>query len=156
VLAEGTQAPEFTLPDHDGRQVSLEDFRGRWLVLWWFPKAFTSGWTNELQGFRDRAPEFEELGVAVVGVSFDRPEDNAAFRAKHDFPFPLFSDVDHSVGEKYETKRAPAEQNPEYAKRRTYLIDPSGAIARTYRVTDIPGHPGQVLEDLRALGVGRQ
>jgi peroxiredoxin len=59
--------------------------------------------------------------------------------------------VDRKVGEAYETKRAPAEQSPEYAKRRTYLIDPEGRIVRAYRVTDIPAHPGQVLEDVRSL-----
>jgi peroxiredoxin len=64
----------------------------------------------------------------------------------------LLSDVDREVGERYETKRAPEEPSPGFAKRRTYLIDPELRIARAYRVTDIPGHPGQVLEDLRALG----
>jgi thioredoxin-dependent peroxiredoxin len=90
--------------------------------------------------------------VAVVGASFDRREDNRAFAEKHGFPFQLLSDVDGEVGARYETKRSPQEPSPEYAKRRTYLIDPEGRIAKAYRVTDIPGHPGQVLEDLRAMG----
>jgi thioredoxin-dependent peroxiredoxin len=88
-----------------------------------------------------------------VGVSFDTPEDNRAFAEQNGFPFRLLSDVDRRVGELYETKRAPAEPSPERAKRRTYLIDPEGRIAKAYRVTDIPAHAGQVLEDLRALGV---
>jgi peroxiredoxin Q/BCP len=102
-------------------------------------------------GFRDRAPEFEQLGVAVIGASFDTPEDNAAFARNNGFPFRLLSDVDRSVGEAYETKRAPEEQSPEYAKRRTYLIDPGGRIAKAYRVTDIPAHADDVLADLRRL-----
>jgi len=91
--------------------------------------------------------------VEVVGVSFDRPEENRAFAEEHGFAFRLLSDVDRTVGERYETKRAPEEPSPEYAKRRTYLIDPEGRIAKAYRVTDIPAHPGDVLEDLAELGV---
>jgi peroxiredoxin Q/BCP len=91
--------------------------------------------------------------VEVVGVSFDRPEDNRAFAEEHGFPFRLLSDVDRTVGERYETKRAPEEPSPEYAKRRTYLIHPEGRIAKAYRVTDIPAHPGDVLDDLADLGV---
>jgi thioredoxin-dependent peroxiredoxin len=109
----------------------------------------------EGKGFRDRAPEFEEAGIEVVGVSFDTPEDNRAFAEKNGFPFRLLSDHDRKVGELYETKRAPAEPSPDYAKRRTYLIDPEGRIVKAYRVTDIPGHPGQVLEEFRALSAGR-
>ena len=87
----------------------------------------------------------------MVGISFDTPEENRGFAEKHGFPFRFLSDVDRRVGELYETKRAPAEPSPEYAKRRTYLIDPGGRIAKAYRVTDIPAHPGEVLEDLRSL-----
>ena len=85
----------------------------------------------------------------IVGASFDPPERNRRFAEKEGFPFTLVSDVDRAVGEAYEVKRAPAEQSPDNAKRRTYLIDPSGVIRRAYRVTDIAEHPGQVLEDLR-------
>src|SRR6266542_3867821 len=107
----------------------------------------------EGQGFRDRAPEFERIGVEVVGVSFDRPEDNLAFAEENGFPFRLLSDVDRTVGERYETKRAPEEPSPEYAKRRTYLIDLEGRMVKAYRVTDIPAHPVDVLNDLAELGV---
>lgn len=94
------------------------------------------------------------MGVELVGVSFDASEDNRAFADKNGYTGRLLSDVDRAVGEAYETKRAPEEPSPHYAKRRTYLIDPKGRIARAYRVTDIPAHPAGVLEDLRALGVG--
>ena len=87
----------------------------------------------------------------VLGASFDPPDRNKAFADKNGFPFRLLSDVDRTVGEAYETKRAPAERNPEYAKRRTYLIDPEGTIVKAYRVTDIPAHPDEVLADLRSL-----
>ena len=84
-------------------------------------------------------------------MSFDAPEENLGFAQKNGFPFPLLSDVDRSVGARYETVRSPEEASPDNAKRRTYLIDPEGRIAKAYRVTDIPAHPPQLLKDLRAL-----
>jgi peroxiredoxin Q/BCP len=87
----------------------------------------------------------------LLGASFDTVEDNRAFAEKYGFPFRLLSDVERKVGELYETKRAPAEQSPEFAKRRTYLIDPVGRIVKSYRVTDAAGHPDQILSDLREL-----
>ena len=92
--------------------------------------------------------------MQILGVSFDPPEKNRKFAEKNGFPFPLLSDVDRTVGEEYETKRAPQERSPHQAKRRTYLIDSEGRIARSYRVTDNAGHADEVLRDLEALGVG--
>jgi peroxiredoxin Q/BCP len=87
----------------------------------------------------------------IVGVSFDTPEENRAFAEGNGFTFPLLSDVDRTAGRAYETVRAPEEPMPEWAKRRTYLIDPDGVVAKSYRVRDAGPHPDEVLEDLRAL-----
>ncbi len=87
----------------------------------------------------------------MLGVSFDPPQQNRAFAEKLGIPFRLLSDVTREVGGLYETKRAPEEPSPEYAKRRTYLIDPDGRVAKAYRVTDIPAHPEEVLDDLKRL-----
>jgi peroxiredoxin Q/BCP len=87
----------------------------------------------------------------LLGVSFDPPEKNRAFSDKHGFRFTLLSDVDREVGTRYETKRAPEEPSPDFAKRRTYLLDPEGVIRKSYRVSDIPAHPDEVLKDLRRL-----
>ena len=87
----------------------------------------------------------------MVGVSFDTPEDNRGFAEQESFPFPLLSDVERVAGQAYETLRHPDEPSPEYAKRRTYLIDPDGIVRKAYRVTDIPAHSDQVLADLAAL-----
>jgi peroxiredoxin Q/BCP len=89
--------------------------------------------------------------VELVGVSFDTQEDNRVFAEQNGFPFRLLSDVDREVGRLYETVRVPEEPTPQYAKRRTYLIDPEGVIRKAYRVTDIPAHPEQVLEDFRRI-----
>lgn len=92
----------------------------------------------------------------LLGASFDTPEDNRRFAEQEGLPLTLLSDVDRTVGAVYETKRRPEERSPEYAKRRTYLIDPDGVIAKAYRVTEISAHPGQVLEDLRRLQAKRR
>jgi thioredoxin-dependent peroxiredoxin len=104
-----------------------------------------------VQGFRDRAPQFREAGVEVLGVSFDPPEQNRAFAEKYDYPWRLLSDEDRTVGEAYQTKRHPEESSPEFAKRRTYLIDPEGIIRKSYEVADIPAHPAEVLADMHEL-----
>ena len=91
----------------------------------------------------------------MVGASFDTPEDNRAFAELNAFPFLLLSDVDRIAGKLYETLRAPEERSPEYAKRRTYVIDPDGVLVKAYRVRDIPAHPGQVLSDVTALQAAR-
>jgi thioredoxin-dependent peroxiredoxin len=86
-----------------------------------------------------------------VGASFDTQEENRGFKDLQGLPFRLLCDVDHAVGKIYETERAPEEHYTEWAKRRTYLIDPEGMIRKAYRVTDIPAHPDEVLADLAAL-----
>lgn len=105
----------------------------------------------EGQGLRDRAPEFEKADAVLLGASFDTVEDNHSFAEKYDFPFTLLCDPDRVAGALYETVRAPEEPAPEYAKRRTYLIDPEGVIRKAYRVRDIIGHPEEVLRDLKEL-----
>jgi peroxiredoxin Q/BCP len=86
-----------------------------------------------------------------MAISFNRPEENRAFAERFGFPYRMLSDVDRSVGERYETKRHPQEENPQWPKRRTYLIDPQGVIRKAYRVTDVATHPDEVLADLLAI-----
>jgi peroxiredoxin Q/BCP len=154
VLAEGTVAPPFTLSDQHGEPVSLADLRGRWVVVWWFPKAFTSGCTLEVQGFRDRFQEFEDAGIVVLGASFDDPADNGKFAAQYGYGGRILSDADRSAGEAYQTARPADDDYPDYAKRRTFVIDPKGVVRKVYAVKDIPTHPAQVLDDIRALRDG--
>src|SRR2546423_15457850 len=98
----------------------------------------------EGQGFRDRAPEFKDLGAEVIGVSFDRPEDNRGFAEKNGFPSRLLSDVDRTVGALSETRRGDEEKDPAFAKRRPNVIDPEGIIRNPDRVKSITARPGQV------------
>jgi peroxiredoxin Q/BCP len=89
-----------------------------------------------------------------LGISFDTPEENKAFKEKFDFPFRLLSDVDHAVGKAYEAERPTDDKFPTFALRVSYLIDPDGKIARSYKVVDTAAHAGEVLADLAALQAG--
>lgn len=90
------------------------------------------------------------MGCEILGISFDAPDANKAFRAEHDFPFRLLSDYDEQVGVRYET-REPGTDKVSFAKRLSYLIDPEGVIRKSYEVADIPAHPAEVLADLNEL-----
>ena len=104
-----------------------------------------------MQGFRDRTPEFEAAEIPLLGVSFDTAEQNRAFAEKYGYSGRLLS-ADRATGEAYQTARPPEDSFPDYAKRRTFVVDPDGVIRRAYAVKDIVGHPRQVLDDLRVLG----
>ncbi len=156
MLEVGTEAPQFTLKDQDGKKHSLADYRGRWVALWWFPKASTTGCTIEGQAYRDATPDLEAAGVQVLGISFDAPEDQKTFAQEHGFQFPLLSDADKKVGKAYDAEREEGERFFEsgISRRYTYLIDPDGKIAKTYDLNDQPdlaAHATQVLADVREL-----
>jgi thioredoxin-dependent peroxiredoxin len=150
MLAEGSVAPDFTVTDDHGNDVTLSGRRGRWVLLWWYPKADTPGWTIQGKGLRDQVQEYEGAGCDILGISFDTPEDNRAFSAKFDFPFPLLSDTDEQVGVAYEV-RDPGADKVHFAKRIAYLIDPEGVIRKSYAVKDTNAFAGEVLADLRQL-----
>jgi peroxiredoxin Q/BCP len=87
----------------------------------------------------------------IVGASFDTPAENKAFTDEHGFGFPLLCDVDHAIGRVYGVERGADENNPAYAKRMTFLIDPDGNVAKVYDVADAGAHPGELIEDLRSI-----
>jgi peroxiredoxin Q/BCP len=148
ILKAGDPAPEFTLAASSGGSVSLTSFRGAKLLLWFYVEAGTPGCTLEGRGFRDHQSYFEESKIRVVGVSFDTPEDNAAFADKHQFGFPLLSDPDHAVAIAY---GACSGAEARYPDRVSFLIDEHGVIEKVYDQVDPRDHPARVLADL--LGV---
>jgi peroxiredoxin Q/BCP len=153
MLTAGVTAPELdSVVDQDGNPVRLADVRGRWVLLWWSALADTPGWPILGKGLRDQAQEFEALGCEILGISFDAPEANRAFREKFDFPFRLLSDFSEQVGVAYET-RAPGTDKVNFAKRYSYLIDPEGVIAKSYEVADVNVHAETVLRELQARWV---
>jgi peroxiredoxin Q/BCP len=148
-LKAGDQAPGFDLIDQNGKRHRLEDFAGRWLVLYFYPKDDTPGCTTEACQFRDDYYALKEMGVAVLGVSLDDVESHQEFAEKYHLPFPLLSDAEGSVARAYGslTKFGPLS----FAKRHTFIIDPEGHIARAYTQVKPKEHSSQVIRDLRDM-----
>lgn len=145
-LQPGMPAPDFTLPDAQGVQRRLADYRGDWLLLYFYPRADTPVCTQEACAFRDGYPELRRLGVQVVGISVDRPATQQTFAAKHRLPFPLLSDVEGQTARAYGSLWSFGPLR--YAKRHSFLIDAQGRIVRIYRHVDADTHYRQVLDDL--------
>jgi thioredoxin-dependent peroxiredoxin len=152
MLEPGTKAPAFTLTDATGKQVSLQDFAGRDVILYFYPRDDTPGCTKEACGFRDAWDELRELGVAVLGVSADDADSHQRFAAKHRLPFTLLSDPDRSVMTAY---GAYGEKTMYGRKvvgviRSTVWIGPDGRVRRHWaRVANAADHPAKVLAALR-------
>jgi peroxiredoxin Q/BCP len=151
VLDVGVPMPSFSLPDQDGRLFSSASLRGRWCLLWWYPKAGTPACTVEGQELRDHAEEFAARGCAVVGLSFDTPEDNHTWALEQGFGFPLLSDVDHATARRFEAERDGDDQYADFPLRVSYLVDPDGIIRKTYAVSGVTSHATSVLETLSEL-----
>lgn len=145
-LQPGMQAPDFTLPDAQGVQRRLADYRGEWLLLYFYPKADTPGCTKEACAFRDGYLELRRRGVQVVGISVDKPAAQQAFATKYRLPFPLLSDAEGATARAYGSLWSLGPLR--YARRHSFLIDAQGRIARIYRSVDVDTHYRQVLEDL--------
>ena len=142
------KAKSFTLLDQDGNKRSLKDYVGSSLVLYFYPKDFTSGCTKEAQAFRDAAEKLQQLGAVVVGVSKDSVESHKKFANKHELPFTLLSDPDLTVTKRYEafgTKNMYGKV-VEGVKRSTFLIGPDGTLLQQWRNVRVTGHVDKVLE----------
>ncbi len=149
----GAPAPEFELPDQDGQLHSLEDYRDQWVVLYFYPKDETPGCTTEACEFRDNIFAFRELNAQVLGVSLDDIESHKKFAENHGLPFPLLADAEGKAAEAYGVKTKMMGWT--VAKRQTFIVDPSGNIARHYVKVDPDEHAAEVLADLEALGAGQ-
>ncbi len=151
--AVGSPAPHFNLPRDSGGQISLADFAGRKLVLFFYPKADTPGCTREAIAFSALRPDFEKAGTEIVGVSADPVKAQSAFKAKHDLRIALGSDPTHDMLEAYGVW----DEKSMYGKtfmgivRTTFLIGPDGRIARVWPKVKIEGHAEEVLEAARTL-----
>lgn len=150
-LVAGDPAPEFILPDQSGTEHHLSDYRGRWVVLYFYPKDDTPGCTAEACSFRDDILQLRDLDVVVLGVSLDSRESHSAFADKHVLPFPLLSDERAEVSELYDTLFSLGPLM--FAKRHTFLIDPEGKVAKVYRKVKAKVHSDQVIADLKSLEV---
>ncbi|MBE5807486.1 MAG: thioredoxin-dependent thiol peroxidase [Clostridiales bacterium] len=150
MLAEGTKAPAFTLPDQDGVMHSLEDYLGEKVILYFYPKDNTAGCTKQACGFRDLYPQFKEKGAVVLGVSRDSVASHKSFAEKHGFPFTLLSDTEMDVIKAYGVWQ----EKKSFGKttmgvvRTTYLIDEDGVIIKAKGAVKAAENPGDMLDAL--------
>ena len=141
MLEKGTKAPNFSVKDHNGNTVSLTDFSGKKIVLWFYPKADTPGCTIEGKGFRDDYEKFTEKNTVILGVSLDNETDNKAFAEKFNFPYPLLCDVNHEIALAYKAIKG---SQDEYASRISYVIDANGNILEAISQVDTKTHSGDL------------
>ena len=149
VPAVGTKAPAFALADQNGKDVSLDSLRGKWLVLYFYPKNDTPGCTEEACSFRDDMDQLTKLGAQIVGVSIAETASNAEFAKKYHLPFPLLADKDGEVAKRYGAFSDWAVAR--FARRYTFLIDAQGKIAKTYLKVDTSKHSAEIIADLKQL-----
>ena len=145
----GKPAPDFKLPDQSGKLHTLGDYRGKWLVLYFYPKDDTPGCTQEACAFRDDLQQLTELGAQVVGVSVDDSSSHAEFAKKYHLPFPLLADKTTET-----TARYGALMNLFFlkvARRYTFLIDPQGNVGKVYLSVETSRHSKQIIDDLKQL-----
>ena len=149
----GDKAPNFNRPTDGSGTCKLADFKGRPLVLYFYPKDDTPGCTTEAQGFRDAMPVFTKINAAIVGVSKDTVQKHDRFKAKHDLNFTLISDEDGGLCEAYGVWVEKNLYGRKYMgiERSTFLIDEKGKIAEIWRKVRVKGHVGKVLEAVQAL-----
>jgi peroxiredoxin Q/BCP len=148
----GAPAPSFTLPDQDGKPVSLKDFAGKWVVLYFYPKDDTPGCTKEACSFRDSHAALQARGAVVLGVSGDSTASHRKFADKYGLPFPLLADTDHAVARAYGAWGTKRMYGKEYEGliRSTVIIDPEGKVAKTWPKVKPEGHGAEVLAWLEA------
>jgi peroxiredoxin Q/BCP len=146
-------SPDFDLPASGGRNVRLSDFKGRGVVLYFYPKDNTPGCTTEGQDFRDLYPLFQALGWEVFGISRDSVMSHDGFKAKQGFPFDLISDPDEQACAAFAVMKLKNMYGKQVRgiERSTFVIAPDGTIAKAWRGVKVPGHAQEVLEFVRTL-----
>lgn len=149
VPAEGTNAPVFTLHSQDGSKISLDQYRGQWVVLYFYPKDFTSGCTLEAQNFQRDIAKYQEKHAVILGVSLDTADSHKEFCAKEGLTFRLLADTDSAVSKEYGSLMT--YQDKTYSARNTFVIDPKGVIRKVYVKVKPAGHSDEVLADLAKL-----
>ncbi|HKH64151.1 MAG TPA: thioredoxin-dependent thiol peroxidase [Solirubrobacterales bacterium] len=153
MLSEGDKAPAFTLPDQNGDKVKLSDLKGQTVVLYFYPKANTSGCTTQACGVRDRKADYVAAGAKVIGISPDEVKDIDKFAGKFDLDFTLLADADQAVAEKYGTWVEKSMYGRKYmgVARATFIIDPKGKIAKVFPKVQPKKHDDIVLKALDEL-----
>ena len=145
----GTQAPEFALKNQDGIEIKLSDFKTKWVVLYFYPKDFTSGCTLEAHNFQRDLPRYERLGAVIIGVSVDTVGSHREFCSKEGLSFKLLADTERKISALYGSLGE--YQGNAIALRNTFIIDPSGKIAKAFQSVKPANHSEEVLAALEEL-----
>ena len=151
MLEEGKKGPAFTLPNADGKKVSLKDFNGQKIVLYFYPKDMTSGCTQEACDFRDAFPDFSKVNAVVLGVSPDPVKSHKKFADKYELPFELLSDENKEVVEKYGVWKEKSMYGKKYmgVERTTVIIDENGKVKKIFPKVKVNGHVEEVLQAIK-------
>ena len=151
-LAEGDKAPDFQMPATGGRSVSLAGYKGKPFILYFYPKADTPGCTKEACAFQEAMPHLEAIGLDVIGVSPDKIKPIEKFAAKYSLTFPLASDEDHAVAERYGTWVEKSMYGRKYMgmERSTFLVGADGTVLKAWRKISVTGHADDVMTAARA------
>ena len=151
MLKEGESAPKFNVTCDDGSKISLADYKGRNLVLYFYPKANTSGCTHESVEFTEALQEFESLNTAIVGCSADSTEDQTKFKTRYSLSFPLLADTEFEVVDAYKARRMKSFFGKSFMGivRSTFWIGPDGTIRKIWPKVTPKGHAAEVLEAIR-------
>ncbi len=145
----GSVAPEFTLTSQEGKPVSMKDYHGKWVVLYFYPKDFTGGCTIEAHNFQRDQAQYQQKGVVVLGVSVDSADSHKQFCAKEGLSFKLLADTDHKVSEEYGSLTNMG--LVKFASRHTFIVNPDGKIAKVYEDVNPNKHSEEVLAALTGL-----
>ena len=148
MLNVGDKAPEFTLSNQEGESVSLSDFEGKQVVIWFFPKASTPGWTTEGIGFRDELKKYNKQNIAIIGVSADSPAKQKKFVDKYSFNYPMLCDESHEMLENYGVYGLKKFMGREYMgiSRVTYILDKNHIIKEVIEKVNTKSHACDILE----------
>jgi peroxiredoxin Q/BCP len=152
-LKAGDTAPKFTLKNQDGENISLSDFKGKAVVLYFYPKDNTPGCTTESCNFRDEFPKFGKMNAEIIGISADSVKSHKKFVDKFNLPFNLLSDESREVIDKYDVWHEKSLFGRKYMGivRTTFIINPSGKISKIFEKVNVDGHNNEVMEALKEL-----
>lgn len=147
----GKEVNNFTIQNQSGEEISLSDYRGKYVILYFYPKDMTPGCTTQACDFRDNHEKFSELDAVILGVSPDPVERHQKFIDKHDLPFELLADENHELAEVFDVWKLKKNFGREYygVERSTFIIDKEGKLLKEYRKVRVKGHVEEALEYLR-------
>lgn len=149
----GEKAPNFQLMDHNGKMVSLADYKGKYVVIYFYPKDMTPGCTTEACDFRDQHKRFKDLGAVIIGVSPDSAERHVKFIEKHGLPFTLIVDENHEAAKLYDVWKLKKNFGKEYMgiERSTFIIDKQGVLVKEWRKVKVKDHVEEALAFIQVL-----